>query len=142
MTISPVVHTPSPAIENPPSSKWKEIGIKVWEVIKKILLAIANAGLFLLNPTLYAIGFCAGFVATLIWPGQIQTVIDKIKLVFKHYAWILVPLTIVAGFLSLQVTLAVVSVLSAAHLGGMLGQAAHELWLKEEAKKSQVPSST
>jgi hypothetical protein len=108
------------------------LGAKVWYVVHKILLAIANIAFFLTNPTLYSIGFLIG----IIWDKQVQEIIDKIIGLWKTLPWVMAPVTVVCGFLSIQVTLTATSFLFAAHLGSTLSLKAQELLKKEEDKKA------
>lgn len=138
--LGPIKHKIPPAdpskSETKPPTKWQIIRAKIWDVVKKIFLAIANVGLFLINPAIYAISTITSFIISLVWPKQVQLVIDKIINFLKKFPWIWIPVAIVAGFLSLQVTVATASALFAAHLGALAAKKAEELWQKEQEKKN------
>jgi hypothetical protein len=89
------------------------LAAKIWMVAKIALMTLLSVGLFLLNPSLFAIGFIAG----IIWNEQAKKAIDKIVLVAKSMHWGYWILGGVASFLSLPVTIAASSVLWSTYLG-------------------------
>lgn len=142
------IQTSSSQTENRPKEDARandeSLGSKIWGVVQKILLGLANSLFFITNPTLYAIGFLAGFTAGLIWPKQVQIIVDKIILLWEKQWYIMVPVTCAAAFLSIQVTWAAVSVMFATHLGATLAQKANDLWDNqiEEKQKEKAPQDT
>ncbi|NGX42924.1 MAG: hypothetical protein K940chlam7_01212 [Chlamydiae bacterium] len=118
---SPVPPNPSPT-EPKTQSKWREVLSKIWGIAKKVLFGLAGAGLFFINPTLFAIGFVIG----IIWDKKVQEVIERIKTIWKMQTWSVLLLTSVASVLSIQVTLATASTLFASNLGSLLSHKARE----------------
>lgn len=99
---------------------------KVWKVFKKILVSIVGVALFLLNPTIFAIGLFVGLAL----PDKVKEIVETITNLWKKKAWIAAPLTIGGCILSLPVTLSVASAI----VGGRIGA-----WLRDEAKSIMQP---
>lgn len=82
------------------------------------LKLVAAIGTFFMNPTVFAIGFIVGIV----FDEQFRDLIDKIVRIWTRQKIAMTLLLVVAGFLSLPVTLAVGSFLYAGYLGSSLAQ--------------------
>ena len=102
---------------------------KVWEIAKKILFVGAAVTLYLINPTLFAIGFIVGIV----WCQQVKNVIDRIDRIWKDRTLEMTAIAGIAGFLQLTVPLAAASILFSAHMGSQLGLSA-----QKKIKESKV----
>jgi len=134
--ISEIAENEKPKAKTVP--KWKKTLAKVWNVVSKVLLGLANAVFFLTNPTLYPLAFLVGVV----WNDTVAIVIDKITIIWKKQPWAMAIATGVAGFLSLQVAWATASCLFAAHLGATLSTKAQDMLKKEQAKKKKQDDNT
>lgn len=101
---------------------------KIWDVVQKILLGLANALFFLTNPALYSIAFLVGFF----WNEHVQIIVDKVIYLWKNHAYIMAPMTIAAGLLSVEVTWAATAILFGAHLGAVLSTKAEEFMAQKD----------
>lgn len=95
-----------------------------WPKIKKVAIEIfkvlVGIALFAVNPSIFAIGFLAGFVAALVWGKKVDQTIDKIVNIVKNQS---IPLLFglgVASIICLQVTSGVASLVYGAYMGSRL----------------------
>ena len=114
--------------------KIKNITSKVWDVVKVIFSTAMSVSLFLINPSLFTVGFIIGVV----WNEQTRHAIDKIQLVWKTQPWGMSIIAGVASFISLPVSLAATSFLWAANWGSILSSNAQEI-LKKQHPNPTIP---
>lgn len=98
--------------------RWKLILSKICEIAKEVLLGIGGACLFLLNPTLFGIGFIAG----IIWDDKTREILNKVKDVWKKRP---IEMSIASGLgilLCPQVALAAGSLFYAGYLGARIAE--------------------
>lgn len=101
---------------NKPASKWKNFFGCVWRITQTAFKVLVGLGLYITNPSFFAVGLVAG----IIFHDKMRDSIDKIIVVWNKQPAIVSALVIVGGFLSLPVTLATASFLFAGHLGSKM----------------------
>lgn len=110
--------TTSPPIEEHPQpvtfwEKVKDIGWKVWEAVKAIFYVLAGVGLFIANPSLFAIGVAAGVV----FDAKVKEIADKITAIYQQQQWKVLALVTIGAFFSLPVTAGALALGFGSHLG-------------------------
>jgi len=99
------------------SLKWKDVAKAIGTFAKIAFRSIIGLGLYVSNPSFFAIGFVAG----IIWKKDMEEAVKKIVGVWKHH-WLLVAAMCLGAYLSLPVALATASFFYAADLGCRLSK--------------------
>lgn len=110
--------TPFRSVEDHPHpvtfwEKVKDIGWKIWEAVKAIFYVLAGLGLFIANPSLFAIGVAAGVV----FDKKVREIADKITSIYQQQQWKVLALVTIGAFFSLPVTAGALALGFGAHLG-------------------------
>ena len=102
--------------------KAKKVCCAIWEVVKKILVALAAMILFYINPILFFVSFLAGVICS----KQVDKILQKVEKVWKYTLPILIAVCVVAAFFVIEVPVAAAAVLVGAAIGSWLYKKADE----------------
>lgn len=73
----------SPPVER--KSLYLRILDKIFKVVKVVFITISAIGLFIINPAFFVTGFITAFVASIIFPQNIEKVLERVSLIWKKY---------------------------------------------------------
>lgn len=86
---------------------------KILDVVKSIFAGIAAALLLVINPTF----FIAGLLTGVIWADKAKEAIEKVSAAWQRQQWYGTAAIVAGGILTLPISLAACSTLTAMHLG-------------------------
>lgn len=115
----------------------KKIAEKVMVVSLVIFAAALTLALWWINPTIFAVGFIAGFL----WSDQVNVLIDRIKEKLqdkKIIVFVVIPGILLAGYLHLPVVICAVTALWGAYMGSLLYSCGRDVIDHEEKETSYM----
>jgi hypothetical protein len=104
----------------------------VWNAVKWIFKVIVGVGLFITNPSFFAVGFVAGIV----FSEKVREAVNRVKLVWDKQPWTVSIILGLGAFLALPITLATSALLFGGNLGSSLTEYAQDQLLKKDDSSS------
>lgn len=103
----------------------------VWAAVKWVFKALVGIGLFITNPSFFAVGFIAGIILS----DKVRLAVNKVKLVWEKQPWTVTIIFGLGAFLALPITMAASALLFGSNLGASLTEYAEEKDHKEKQGK-------
>lgn len=101
---------------------FKRIVKAVWKAVKWVFVALVGVGLFITNPSFFAVGFIAGIIIS----DKVKMAVVRVKLVWKKQPWTVSIIVALGAFLALPITMAASALMYGANLGSRLTEYAEE----------------